>query len=56
VPSRELGLGFRAFGAGGRGVGEPAGAGLKRMQYRPALLDGFLASTGLNFSPCNPHP
>jgi transposase len=28
---------------------------LKRMQYRPALLDGFLASTGLNFSPfCNP--
>jgi putative transposase len=29
---------------------------LKRMQYRPALLDGFLASTGLDFSPfCNPH-
>ena len=29
---------------------------LKRMQYRPSLLDGFLASTGLNFSPfCNSH-
>jgi transposase len=29
---------------------------LKRMQYRPALLDGFLASTGLDFSPfCNLH-
>ena len=29
---------------------------LKRMQYRPALLEGFLASTGLDFSPfCNPH-
>jgi hypothetical protein len=30
---------------------------LKRMQYRPALLAGFLASTGLDFTPfCNPHP
>jgi DDE superfamily endonuclease len=29
---------------------------LKRMQYRPALLDGFLASTGLDLTPfCNPH-
>ena len=29
---------------------------LKRMQYRPALLEGFLASTGLDFTPfCNPH-
>jgi putative transposase len=29
---------------------------LKRMQYRPALLDGFLASTGLDLSPfSNPH-
>jgi len=28
---------------------------LKRMQYRPALLDGFLASTGLDLTPfCNP--
>jgi hypothetical protein len=24
---------------------------LKRMQYRPALLVGFLASTGLEFGP-----
>jgi hypothetical protein len=24
---------------------------LKRMQYRPALLEGFLASTGLDFTP-----
>jgi DDE superfamily endonuclease len=24
---------------------------LKRMQYRPALLDGFLASTGLDLPP-----
>jgi len=24
---------------------------LKRMQYRPGLLDGFLASTGLDFTP-----
>ncbi len=24
---------------------------LKRMQYRPVLLDGFLASTGLEFGP-----
>jgi hypothetical protein len=30
---------------------------LKRMQYRPALLDGFLASTHLGLTPfCNPHP
>jgi DDE superfamily endonuclease len=29
---------------------------LKRMQYRPALLDGFLASTGLDLTLfCNPH-
>ncbi len=29
---------------------------LKRMQYRPALLEGFLASTGLDLTPfCNPH-
>ena len=29
---------------------------LKRMQYRPGLLEGFLASTGLDFTPfCNPH-
>jgi hypothetical protein len=29
---------------------------LKRMQYRPGLLDGFLASTGLDLGPfCNPH-
>ena len=28
---------------------------LKRMQYLPALLEGFLASTGLDLSPfCNP--
>jgi hypothetical protein len=28
---------------------------LKPMQYRPALLDGFLASTGLDLAPfCNP--
>jgi putative transposase len=28
---------------------------LKRMQYQPGLLDGFLASTGLDFTPfCNP--
>jgi transposase len=28
---------------------------LKRMQYRPCLLDGFLASTGLDLTPfCNP--
>jgi DDE superfamily endonuclease len=24
---------------------------LRRMQYRPALLDGFLASTGLDLTP-----
>jgi transposase len=29
---------------------------LKRMQYRPTLLEGFLASTGLDLTPfCNPH-
>jgi putative transposase len=29
---------------------------LKRMQYRPDLLGGFLASTGLDLAPfCNPH-
>jgi transposase len=29
---------------------------LKRMQYRPVLLDGFLASTGLDLTPfCNSH-
>jgi transposase len=29
---------------------------LKRMQYRPGLLSGFLASTGLDLTPfCNPH-
>jgi putative transposase len=29
---------------------------LKRMQYRPALLEGFLASTNLDLTPfCNPH-
>ena len=27
---------------------------LKRMQYRPALLDGLLASTGLDLTPFNP--
>jgi hypothetical protein len=30
---------------------------LKRMQYRPGLLEGFLASTHLDLTtPCNPHP
>jgi putative transposase len=30
---------------------------LRRMQYRPALLEGFLASTGLDLTPfSNPHP
>ena len=29
---------------------------LRKMQYRPALLEGFLASTGLDLTPfCNPH-
>jgi len=29
---------------------------LKRMQYRPGLLEGFLASTGLDLTPfCNTH-
>jgi hypothetical protein len=29
---------------------------LRRMQYRPGLLNGFLASTGLDLTPfCNPH-
>ena len=28
---------------------------LRRMQYRPGLLDGFLAAPGLDLSPfCNP--
>jgi hypothetical protein len=27
------------------------------MQYRPGLLEGFLASTRLDLTPfCNPHP
>ncbi len=30
---------------------------LRRMQYRPGLLDGFLASTHLDLTPfCNPDP
>lgn len=29
---------------------------LKRMQYRPELLAGFLASTGLDLGLCNSHP
>jgi hypothetical protein len=30
---------------------------LRRMQYRPGLLEGFLASTRLDLTPlCNPHP
>jgi hypothetical protein len=30
---------------------------LRRMRYRPGLLDGFLASTHLDLTPfCNPHP
>jgi hypothetical protein len=30
---------------------------LKRTQYRPGLLAGFLASTGLDLGPsCNPRP
>jgi hypothetical protein len=30
---------------------------LRRMQYRPGLLEGFLASTHLDLTPlCNPHP
>jgi hypothetical protein len=28
---------------------------LKRMQYRPGLLDGFLAKTGLDLTPMQ-HP
>ena len=29
---------------------------LRRMQYRPGLLEGFLAKTGLDLTPfCNPH-
>jgi putative transposase len=29
---------------------------LKRMQYRPALLEGFLVGTRLDLTPfCNPH-
>ena len=31
-------------------------ARLRQMQYRPSLLDGFLASTGLDLTPfSNPH-
>jgi transposase len=34
----------------------PVKTWLKRMQYRPSLLDGFLAHTGLDLTPfCNPH-
>jgi hypothetical protein len=29
---------------------------LRRMQYRPGLLDGFLARTRLDLTPCNPDP
>jgi putative transposase len=30
---------------------------LKRMQYRPGLIGGFLTSTGLDLTPlCNRHP
>ena len=29
----------------------PVKTRLKRMQYRPGLLDGFLASTGLDLAP-----
>ena len=33
----------------------PRWSGPKRMQYLPGLLDGFLASTGLDLTPfCNP--
>src|SRR5262249_30271281 len=43
-----------------RNIGQPAAPGktrLKRMQYRPGLIDGFLAKTGLDLTPlCNPHP
>ena len=29
---------------------------LRRMQYQPGLLEGFLASTSLDLTPfCNPH-
>jgi len=28
---------------------------LRCMQYRPGLLDGFLAKTGLDLTPCNSH-
>ena len=28
---------------------------LKRMQYRPGLIEGFLASTGLDLAVRNPH-
>ena len=29
---------------------------LRRMQYRPGLLEGFHAGTGLDLTPfCNPH-
>lgn len=33
---------------------DPVKPRLERMQYLPALLEGFLASTQLDFSPCNP--
>ena len=27
---------------------------LTRMQHRPGLIEGFLAKTGLDLTPCNP--
>jgi hypothetical protein len=37
------------------GSGETPGAtGSKRIQYRPALIDGFLAQTGLTLEPQPP--
>jgi hypothetical protein len=43
-----------------RSLGELTGlvkTRLRWMQYRPGLLDGFLASTGLDLTPfCNPRP
>ena len=42
-----------------RDIGQLAGlvrTRLRRMQYRPGLLDGFLAGTGLDLTPFrNPH-
>jgi putative transposase len=33
----------------------PVKSRLRRMQHRPSLIDGFLASTGLDLTPfCNP--